>query len=235
MKVAVLSAFRNATGYLARYFQQMECLRAALFAEGHTLHLVLGEGDSVDMTFDMLTLLADQFVSVPGVGVLVDIVDVTHGGSVYGSIEHPGRFRDLAYVGNTLWSHRLSDTDVAMLVESDLIWQAQTLTALIDDLAHVEAVAPMVLDSPPANTFYDVYAFRRGGVRFTKEPPYHADLRDDSDLLQLDSAGSVLAIRGELARQLHWPEEDVVVGLCRQIYAWDAAVWLDCNLTVYHP
>jgi hypothetical protein len=51
----------------------------------------------------------------------------------------------------------------------------------------------------------------------------------------LDSAGSVLAMHGDLARGLHWPEQDVVVGLCRGIYAAGGSVWLDRELTVWHP
>jgi hypothetical protein len=72
-------------------------------------------------------------------------------------------------------------------------------------------------------------------VRFGKEAPFHADLRGYVYRLRLDSAGSLLVMQGEKVRELCWPQEDVVVGLCRQIYEFGGSVWLDPAQRVIHP
>lgn len=229
MIVTIVSCFRNATGYIERYFNQVSALSIALAKRHDKLTLVLGYGDSADDTELMLNEEA-MFT----MGAL--LIDVSHGGKEYGSIVHPERFRNLAYVGNKLWDAIPADADIAILVESDLVWDTNTLLRLIDDLQHVPAVAPMVMHLLPPSRFYDTFAFRRNGVNFINGSPYHADLLTHRErFFQLDSAGSVLAMHGDLARGLHWPDEDVVVGVCRQIYERGGSVWLDRELTVWHP
>src|SRR5690606_24722144 len=116
------------------------------------------------------------------------------------------------------------------IVESDLIWDAETMLALLDHVAHVPAIAPMIMDGP--HSFYDIYAYRKNGVHFTKKPPYCEWL--GHDLMQLDSAGSVLFMRGDLARLVRFTDEEVIVGLCKDIYAHGGSVWLDPDLVVKH-
>jgi hypothetical protein len=227
--VTIVSCFRNATTYIPRYFDQVNALAVALAKRGDKLTLVLGYGDSTDDT--ELVLNEEAMFSMGAI-----LIDVSHGGKHYGSVVNAQRFKQLAYVGNKLWAAIPADADVAILVESDLIWDTSTLIRLIDDLEQVPAVAPMIMHLLPPNRFYDRWAFVKDSINFTNEPPYHVDLLTHRDrLLKLDSAGSVLAMHGDLARGLHWPEQDVVVGLCRGIYAAGGSVWLDRELTVYHP
>lgn len=224
MRVTLCSAFRNASGYLQRYFDQAHALDLALHERGHTLRFVWGEGDSTDATRRTLQAACYRFRA--------NVVDCTHGGPAYGSIEDAQRFRQLAKVGNIIWSAIPEDTDAVIYVESDLIWQPATLIGLLDRLADYPAVAPMVLDKPPANSYYDVWAYRRNGVRFTKAPPFHPAL--NGAMLKLDSAGSCMAIRWSLAQWLHFPD-DCFVGFCRRLYEQGGELWLDPTLTVFHP
>jgi hypothetical protein len=224
--VTIISAFRQASTYISAYCTQMDGLQNALAARGDSLQLVLGYGDSTDATPAILfDECANRFDCL--------LLDVSHGGPVFGSVEHPQRFKQLAFVGNKLWAHIPDAADVVALVESDLIWQTNTMLALIDHTATYPVIAPLIMDFMPWGRFRDVYAFRRGGDRFTSYPPYHADL--NGEVLQVDSAGSVLVMRGELARGLCWPQEDVVVGVCRQIYERGGAVYVDPALKVIHP
>lgn len=226
MNITIVSAFRNAVGYLERYFEQMDCLQMLLGKRGDKLRLVLGYGDSNDGTGEALfDECCQRFDCL--------LLDVTHGGPHFGSIEHPTRFKQLAFVGNKLWAHLQEDADVVALVESDLIWQAQTLMALINHLSIYPAIAPLIMDLNAWGRFRDVFAFRRSGIRFSNDPPYYADL--NGEVLQVDSAGSVLVMRGEMARGLCWPEEDVIVGVCRQIYERGGAIYVDPTLKVIHP
>lgn len=226
MNVTIISAFRNAAsnGQIERYFDQVGALDKALTARGDRLKLILGYGDSTDGTGEALFEEA-QF--------LMDalLVDVSHGGKHYGSIENAQRFKQLAYVGNKLLDCVPPDADVVGIVESDLIWEADTLVRLIDSIQDYVAIAPMIMDGP--NSFYDVFAFRRDGVRFTKSPPYYPNI--NGQLFQVDSAGSVLIMDGDLARQARFEEEDVIVGLCKQIYERGGSVWVDPALKVVHP
>lgn len=233
MNVALLSSFRDATGYLPRYAEQVRELATALGAQGDALHCVWCEGDSVD---DSHAALLDLALHDP-TPYTVDIFQHTHGGPHFGSVEHPQRFAQLAGVGNALLDHVPDDADSVLIVESDLVWEAATLVRLVGHLATVPAVAPMVMDSDPADRFYDVFAFRRGGERFTNAAPYHPDLATvrPGELLQLESAGSVVAMRGHLARRARFPREDVIVGFCRELCADGATLYLDPRLCVRHP
>lgn len=223
MNVCFLSAFRNATSYLNRYFDQVGDLEAALGNRGDNLNLVWGEGDSTDDT--LLWLKSSPYEAT--------IVDCTHGGPVFGSVENAQRFRQLAHVGNCMFKAIPEDTDVVLYVESDLIWDAETLISLIDDLAYVPAVVPMVMEICTGGLFYDTYCYRKDGERFKKQPPYHPGLTG-SGMVELDSAGSCMAMNADLARHLVW-DERVFVGICQQIRELGGSLWIDSNLTIHHP
>lgn len=226
MNITILSIFRQATHYLERYFEQMDSLQRLLTQRGDSLHLLLGYGDSTDGTGEALfDECCHRFAA--------HLIDVSHGGKAFGSIEHPDRFRQLAYCGNRLLDNVPANADVVGIVESDLIWQAQTLLDLIAHTAYVPAVAPMVMDGE--SSFYDVYAFRKNGVRFSKTPPYHEWLDRCCDLVQLDSAGSVLFVRGDLARKARLTDGEVIVGFCKDIYQHGGSIWCDPSLAVHHP
>jgi hypothetical protein len=233
VKVVLASAFRDATPYLGRYADQVIALNDALHSQGHKLHCLWGEGDSTDHTLTALRALRWRLNS--------QVIDVTHGGKKYGSIVNDRRFQQLAHVGNTLWAALPGDADAVIWVESDLIWEPATLLALVDHTAVYPCVAPMILDRLPdtgaqANaTFYDVYAYRRRGIAFTKAPPYHPDLPAVTRMVRMDSVGSCLAMRGRVAHGLYFPVNDVIVGLCAQIREKGESVWLDKTLTVWHP
>ena len=225
MNVTLCSAFRNATPYLNRYLAQVAGLYEALGAQGHALRCVWGEGDSTDNTREVLASARTMWQTT--------IVDCTHGGPVYGSIESWQRFKQLSHVGNVIWAAIPKDTDAVLYVESDLIWEPATLVNLLEALTIYPAVVPMIMDSPPAETFYDVWAFRRNGIRFTKRFPFHADFWPQS-ALQLDSAGSCIAIRWKLGQWLSFPE-DCFVGFCRLLHEQGGELYLCPELAVYHP
>lgn len=228
MNITIVSAFRNSISYIVRYFDQIDHLAIVLARRKPFAHLnlLLGYGDSTDGTGEALFEAAADSIGA-------HLIDVSHGGKEYGSVEDVQRFRQLAWTWNKLLPNIPHDSDAVVLLESDLIWETETLVALIDHLATFSAIAPMIFHAHPPDRFRDVYAFRRNGVRFTNEAPYHADL--NGAVLQVDSAGSVLAMRGPLARKVCVPEEDVVVGLCRQIYEHGGSIFVDPSLSVFHP
>jgi hypothetical protein len=229
--IALCSAFRDAEQSIWEYFAAAGELRRRLAGAGDRLHLVIGDGDSIDRTSALLLRYAAEFEHT--------IVDCSHGGRKYGSVINRDRFRRLAYVGNRMLDNVPTDTDAIVMLDGDLIWDADTILALVGRLAEVPACAPLVLCAGnPAGYagdgpfFYDIWAFRRNGMKFTPLPPYHPDL--GKGLLQLESAGGCLAIRGNLARKVRFGDADAIVGLCGDIYQHGGTVWVDAGLSVRH-
>lgn len=238
MKVIVTSHFRNAAANIKTYFKQMHEFQEILHQAGIGLFLLLGYGDSDDQTTELLhSGCVMRFDS--------RLVNVSHGGPEYGPVIDKQRFKQLALVTNTLWRNLPLGTggDVVVYVESDLRWRGETLASLVEGLGVLRSVssatsaptllAPMVYDAK--GLFYDTWAFRAEGLHFNKKPPYHPRLAVADDYLEMDSVGSCFALNYSLAKQLRWPEEDVVVGLCRQAKALGARIFLDKKARVHHP
>lgn len=233
MKIVIVSAFRNAASYIEHYCDRMDRLQALLHGRGHGLKLVLGYGDSRDGSGEMLhEHCLHRFDAL--------LLDVSHGGHHFGSIVHPQRFKQLAYVGNRLWQHLPDDADIVSLIESDLRWHPESFLRLVEGLQSLETCLRSGILLAPAvehldGRFYDTWAFRRNGLHFTNRPPFHPDLTGAPDYLQMDSVGSVLVMRGSLAKRLHWPEEDVIVGVCRQAAAQGTQIFMATKVRFYHP
>ena len=225
MNVTLISCFRNAESYIDRYFDQIDHLADSIEMRGDCLNLIWGEGDSTDYTLLQLQR------AVRWLNLATQIVDCTHGGPVFGSVVNEQRFRQLAHVGNCMWKAIPADADVVLYVESDLIWDAETMLRLIDDLQRVPAVAPVVMELSTGG-FYDTFCFRKDGAQFKKYPPYHPGLT--GGMVELDSAGSCVAMNADLARHLVW-DERVFVGICQQIRELGGSLWLNPNLTIHHP
>lgn len=226
MKIALISAFRNSLSYIDRYCEQMESLQKVLSEQGHTLSLVLGYGDSRDGTGEYLFERCSHSLDA-------HLLDVSHGGHHFGSIVHSQRFKQLAFIGNRLWSNLPTDAQVVGLVESDLIWKPNTLLEMASSLQEGWLLSPMVMHLD--KRFYDTYAFIKSGINFKNDKPYHPDLRPGIRHYYMNSVGSLFLMDAILARTIKWPEEDVVVGFCRQALDIGYSIVLDSYLEVYHP
>lgn len=233
MKIVIASAFRNSAKYLEQYFDRMAELQTLLNLNGHDLTLVLGYGDSQDGTGALLyEECTNRFHS--------HLVECSHGGYDYGSVVHPERFRQLAYVGNKLWQNLPTNADIVSLIESDLRWQPEAFLRLVEGLRSLEtALVSDILLAPLIHhengRFYDTWAFRRNGQNFKNNYPFHRDMVEPPDYLEMDSVGSVLVMRGELAHKLYWPQKDVIVGVCRLAKEHGARIFADTRVRFYHP
>ncbi len=242
MKVVLASIFRDSCPYLERYFAQVRALRDALLPDKE-FRAIWCEGDSMDATYDTLKGWADHYVP------FIDLFQYHHGGPKYPSEDIEDRWRRIALVDNAVMERLPKDTDALIYVESDLIWQPQTMVDLVTLLKKAEAVAPMCFHGD-TKAFYDTWGYRgRNGVQFTRHPPYH-DMLDDPDgmggypgigiipednLYPLLSAGSCVVMRGEVARVARFGELDCIVGLGRSIREHGYGLWLAPDLAVIHP
>lgn len=203
MKIAIGSAFRNMAWRLGDYFTRVEALRQHAGPD-HTVRVIAVEGDSKDDTYNALR----------AVGPSVTVHKCSHGGPVYGSTEAPERMRALSRVGNAIFNGVNDDDDVLVYVESDLIWDPHTIGSLIDMAVRrdggYDVFAPLVF---AGLSFYDVWGFRKDGARFAPFPPYHSGLAP-TGLTEVDSAGSCLVMRAEVARTIRITNDYCLAGWC---------------------
>lgn len=238
MKVVIGSAFRNSAGVqLQRYFHQVDALRDLLKEEGHSLRVVAVEGDSVDNTRAELMRWAEYCT------LALTIVTRNHGKRVFGSTEEPERMAALSYVGNGILESVLDEDDALIYVESDLVWRAETMRSLLNKLGQsvvlpqggevrrVDAISPLVF---AAEAFYDIWAFRKSGHRFGPFHPYHGELLFDRPT-PVDSTGSCIVMRGEVARTCRIIDNDALVGFGRDVWAKGFALYADAQERIDHP
>ena len=229
MKVALGSAFRNSVSnrQFDRWVTQALSLAWMLRRAGHELMVIMAEGDSNDRTREAIdTFLVEG--SVKGMR-----VDVTHGGPWFGSTEHAERFAALQGVGNGILEATMTDVDVLVYVESDLIWEAYEVLSLMERLsASVDVVAPLIF---AGSAFYDIFAYRDlDGVRFGPFAPFHPTL-DTQTFMEVSSAGSCLVMKGEVARKCRVDATSGLVGFCADARQQGFRIWVDSDRTVRHP
>lgn len=212
----IASIFRNGEPYVERYFAQIEELRHHI-----PISLRLAEGDSTDGTYEAIE------------GYLQDgdeLYQIDHGGPEFGSIDTPQRWGQIAYVWNALFDKIVPEGPL-ILVEADLVWQADTLLRVAADLDVVDAVAPLSLDS--GGGFYDTWGHRgTDGIMFAAQPPYHQSL---NGLTEINSAGSCIAMREDVYRVCRFGAADGIVGFCTDLRAKGFHLFADPSVSVEHP
>ena len=225
MLIVAANIVRNAGGYLDRYLAQVEALRTALGERGHELRVRVVEGDSTDDTFDRLVSATMQHAGM-------SIWRHDHGGPAFGSIDDPVRWANVARTWNYLLDRiRVEAFDALILAEADLIWQPGVMLQLLGHLASVPAVAPMVMMD---GIFYDTWGHRAQGQHFTNAAPFHPALvHNRGELMQIDSAGNCIVMRGDVAKACRLCEQDAMLG--HDIYARGYSLWLDPTVRVDHP
>ena len=227
MNIAVGSAFRNSAGaHLSRYIHQLDRFRVEALARGHHVRWIAAEGDSVDNTRMEILRFARQLP------IELHITVRAHGGPVFGSTEGADRMKALSYVGNGILENVGPDVDALVYIESDLVWKPGTMLRLIDKLeGDVDVVSPLIF---AGEAFYDIWAFRKGGERFGPFAPFHPELHP-TELTEVESAGSCLVMRGEVARTCRIVDDMALVGFCRDARAKGYNIYVDPTERIEHP
>lgn len=228
MTIVLMSCFRNMAHRLPVYFRQVEVLRSALETRGDALRLISIEGDSVDDTRARLLQFADVLQ------LDMDLVVREHGGPNHGSVVHPQRFKQLAFVVNGGFE-RVRDTDDAVIyVESDLLWQPPAfLNCLAQLRPGVDIISPPVFTQEGA--FYDIWGYRApNGRSFGPLPPYWTGL-NQGGLTEMYSVGSCLVVRGDVARVTRLTPELALVGFCEHARKLGFHVFTDWRERIAHP
>jgi hypothetical protein len=142
-----------------------------------------------------------------------------------------------------------NDADRVLIHESDLITPVDIVEMLSGTDGSVVGGWPVLANqSTPEDlmlypgamrlsmeqAFYDTWAYRAGGERFTNEPPYHPAYRADKPF-QLESVGSVALIDASYLRRGARMFPEGFVGLCDSIRALGGTVWCDPTVPVIQP
>lgn len=213
------SIFRDAVDTLDRFFYQIDKLETLLDVP---VYLVVAEGDSTDRTHSLLYQRMRRSDT---------LLKVDHGGPKFGSIDHPQRWAQIAYVCNHVMD-ALPENKPVIYCEQDLQWEPDVMLRLLQDLGTCAAVAPMSMHK---GGFYDIWGHRGlDGTRFNAVPPYHPSLETDEPLVEISSAGSCVVMRHDVARTARFGVNDCIVGLGRNIRR-HHQLWLDKRVSVYHP
>lgn len=227
MRIAVVSSFRNMAGRIEPYFARICALQS--HAGAAMVRVIAVDGDSTDGTAAELARLAGR-LAVP-----LTVVEHSHGERVFGSTEEPERLRALTGVMMAGLDAVESDDDGVIVVESDLLWHPHQVGSVLDLAMRREngfdVVAPMIF---AGEHFYDVWGFRKGGERFAPFPPYHRDL-GSAGLTAVDSVGSCLAMRGEVARRVKPIGEEAIVSWCAGARAAGYRIAVAPEFRVEHP
>jgi len=221
MRAALISMFRTTPpSCLDRYFAQVAELP-------DDVHLIVVEGDSKDDTRERLQrhLSKAQRTS--------ELVVHEHGGRHYGQVIDPERFRQRAGCKNAGFEKVPQDAEVVIYVEGDLVWSAQDLLALAEQLRPgIDVIAPSVWAGP---SFYDIWGFRDlTGRKFDSGPPYSPALNGER-LTELETAGSCLVMRGEVARSCRASDDEEIVGFCKDARSKGFRVFTDWQTRIFHP
>lgn len=225
MRLALASAFRNCGGNVSAYMTRVLTLRDYLGPDV-SMRLIAGEGDSIDYTRSALDIVTRAN------GLPTTFVECAHGERIFGSTEEPDRLRALSFVFNAILSNVSAEDDLFLYVEQDLRWEPSALRKLIE-LACVregelDVFAPLVM---AGQHFYDTWAFRIGADRFSPFYPFHAAIQG-RDLVNVDSVGSCLAMRGKVAREVRIRDDNAIVGWCADARAKGYRIGVACDVTV---
>jgi len=227
MNIVIGSAFRNSAHYVPRYLDQVSDLKLHAGPD-HNVRVIAVEGDSTDRTESALLL------SSMAKHIQLSVVKHEHGQPWFGSTENPERLKALSEVGNTIFNAVRDDDDVLVYVESDLLWDFHTIGSLIDMAVRrdggFDVFAPMIFAGA---FFYDIWGFRKNGERFVPMEPYHIGMQ--KGLTELDSAGSCLVMRAEVAHKCRIQNDYCLVGWCEDARSKGFKIAMHSDFIVRHP
>lgn len=184
-------------------------------------------GDSTDDTTQTLAQLS--------VGYPVTIVDIGDTG-IEGEDMH-SRLRRLSETANEWWKW-IDDAEYVLVHESDIQSPANVVNRLV---AHAEQGRCPIAGWPTLKLrgeqgvayFYDIWAYRKDGVRFENDVPYHKCYRYP-DPFTVDSFGTMYMFNAEDVPLVRF-EDNAVLDLCRQLREQGRTLWVDPALTVVQP
>jgi hypothetical protein len=181
-------------------------------------------GDSTDGTAAALRSLA--------VGYDVEVIDLGDTGIAGDS--HADRLRRLSVTGNHYFRN-VGDADYVLIHESDIRSPHNVVNLLVANaergVCPVAAWPVITLHNKPQ--LYDIWAYRKDGVRFSSHPPYHDCYKADQPFI-VDSAGTVLLFHAEDTPEVLM-DKRAILDLCWHLKKLGRDIWVDPTIVVEQP
>lgn len=217
MNLTIYSIFRNSASYIPRYLAQIESIRP-LFDNVAGMWLT---GDNDDSTEELLSKAK-----------LPHNIIVEHTGQpYYPSRSMPERWRHLERLWNKNIQREHSD-GLALVVESDLIWDRPLIERLMSILQTTEgitAVYPMLWKiGLKGQLFYDTNGFSRKGLHFKNLHPFIPDDTNEP-FVQVDTGGGVILTHEKHLAHAEWRKS------CVLHFPSDSILILDKESHAFHP
>lgn len=221
-RVVLCSLWRNDTK--RQIVDRVEHLLAK--AEAYpNLRWLWAVGDSDDDTAGVLVGLAT------GYDVSIRVADSEISGE-----DGASRLRRLSYTGNALFSNLRTGDDYLLIHESDIASPYDVVNRLVERAEGGRcpiAAWPTIRLNGRDSQMYDIWAYRKDGVRFSAHPPYHADYQADKPFT-VDSFGTVWMMAAEDAPHIYMTN-GAVLDACAQLRARGRTLWCDPQIVVEQP
>lgn len=222
-RVVMCSMWRNdADRHLADRVEHL-LLKAESWPNTRFLWLV---ADSCDNTGELLYGLSTGYDNVTILEFRTDV----------DGDDASSRLRRLSQTANRYFENVQPSDDLIVVHESDIASPYDLLPRLI---THAQngycpiAGWPVLEIRPGATLFYDCWAYRRDGQRFSNHSPYHPCYRSDRPF-ELDSFGTLFMMDARDAKHIHMNDR-AVLDLCRQLKEQGRTLWCDPALKVIQP
>jgi len=229
-RLAIWSLFRDDAGdNIARYRARIE----SLDYPPDLLRLYLAEGDSRDNTLEELQAWAIEDHRIT-------VTKFDTGLRRHGHTADPERFHILAATANPAIDRLCRDGwgDYAVLIESDLIFQPDTLKRLLANKPDEAGVfAPMIwLPVNEAIRFYDVWAFHSlDGLNFPPANPAWFVAHWPGEPFEVESVGSLVFFPMDAIRAGARYNENVIRGMALTAKGAGYRIFCDPTTHVFHP
>jgi len=142
-----------------------------------------------------------------------------------------------AQAGLACFVENYPQADYLLIHESDLISPPDRINRMVA-LSQEEngaAVAGWVtLQLGYEKVFYDTWAYRKDGVKFTNRAPYHF-CYDETGPFRVDSAGSCMLFPAFPFREGLYLERGGMVEICQKMQAAGVPIWVDPKLEIIQP
>lgn len=237
-QIIIVTPFRNSAHNLTRYFSQLVELRDLLASNYTQLFLVAAEGDSVDKTKELIWQKCTDY-NIP-----FNLLDVSHGQMAWKSVEDPRRLEAMSIIMNQglegVKFFNPQPNDSVIWLMSDIEYNPKTLftlsSMLSDEGPGFDILSPNTLMGG-TELFYDTWAYRKDGVRFTPNYPYYdrTNLLDEFDLTfpPIDSSGTCLVMRAEVALNCRANKLEAV-SFCEDVRSKGYKINLAAFHNIYH-
>lgn len=221
-QTAIISHWRNDAE------KSLEQRAAHLFNKTGDVCHVMVVGDSDDSTLQTLVKLAEKYIQGGGAAIVRDMKTGIEGD------DPDTRLKRLSATLNYSLALVPAGCEYVMLHESDLISPANIVEMFLANPAALPGAGWVTLGD--GDVFYDTWAYRRNGTRFTNDPPYHPCYQP-ARLFEVDSAGSVLMFHAEDVCGPNGArcETGAIVEICDKLRQRGRQIWVHPQIRIVQP